>query len=143
MKDMAAVYVANETEALGVGRQICELQALLRIKDPRLDAHLTQLGIDPRFYALRWIRLWLAREFAIPDVLRLWDSFFAADIRLPWLRYVCVSMLIRIRADLLGEDFAGCMKLLLHYPSCDVAELLQIADRLRTANVTIVRTTLR
>lgn len=143
MEDMATVYAVKETEKAGIGLQLRQMQALLRIKDPRLDEHLSQLGIDPRFYALRWIRLWLAREFLVPDVLRFWDSFLAAEVRLPWIRYVCVAMLIRIREDLLACDFTGCMKLLLHYPAIDVPELLSIADRLRTANVTIVRSARR
>jgi TBC1 domain family member 13 len=143
MSDMASLYVAKASETIGVGRHLQELKALLCIKDPRLEAHLSQLEIDPRFYALRWGRLWLAREFTLPDLFRIWDSLFATEIRLPWLRYVCVAMLIRIREELLSTDFAGCMKLLLHYPPCDISELLQIADRLRTANVTIVRSVQR
>jgi hypothetical protein len=75
--------------------------------------------------------------------MRIWDSFLAAEVRLSWVRYVCVAMLIRIRTKLLASDFAGCMKMLLHYPSIDVAELLNVADRLRTANVTIIRTSRR
>lgn len=143
MGDMATVYAVKETDNSGVGQQLREMQALLRIKDPRLAEHLTQLGVDPRFYALRWIRLWLAREFTLPDVLRIWDSFLAAGVRLSWVRYVCVAMLIRIRNSLLTSDFAGCMKLLLHYPDVDVANILGVADRLRTANVTIIRTARR
>lgn len=143
MRDMATVYVVKETDADGIGRQLHELQALLRIKDPRLDAHLAQLGINPRFYGLRWLRLWLAREFTLPDVMRLWDSLLATEVRLPWLRYVCVAMLVRIREDLLATDFPGCLKLLLHYPNIDVAELVQVADRLRVANVTIIRSARR
>lgn len=139
MEDMATVYAVKESASTGVGRQLREMRALLRIKDPRLDAHLAGLGIDPRFYALRWMRLWLAREFVVPDVIRFWDSFLAAEIRLPWVRYVCVAMLVRQRDELLSSDFTACMKLLLHYPSVDVADLLRVADRLRTANVTIVR----
>jgi TBC1 domain family member 13 len=143
MKEMERVYAVKETEFMGIGRQLKELQALLRIKDPRLEAHLAQIGVDPRFYALRWIRVWLTREFDVPEALRVWDSLLAADIRLPWLRYICVAMLIRIRALLLVQDFSGCMKLLLHYPPCDIADLLRVADRLRIANVTIVRAELR
>lgn len=140
MQEMANMYCTREREDTGINRQLREMQALLRIKDPRVDAHLSQLGIDLRFYALRWTRLWLAREFCMPDLLRIWDSLLATEIRLPWLRFICVAMLIRIREDLLVEDFAGCMKLLLNYPACDIAELLGVADRLRTANVTITRT---
>lgn len=143
MDEMTTLYAVKETETVGIGRQLRELNALLRIKDPRLEAHLAQLSIEPRFYALRWMRVWLSMEFEIPDVLRLWDSFIATEIRLPWLRYTCVALLIRIREQLLEEDFNGCMHLLRKYPPCDVSEVLRVADRLRTANVTIVRTARR
>lgn len=130
----------NAQQQQGIGRQLRELQALLRIKDPKLEGRLDSLGIDPRFYGLRWIRLWLSHEFKLPDCLCLWDSFLTAEVRLPWIRYVCVAMLIRVRDDLLNADFTKCMKMLLNYPPCDVARLLRIADRLRTSNAVIVRT---
>lgn len=140
MEEVAPCYIHNEAETDGLDLQLRELQALLRIKDPELDAHFEQLGIDTRFYGLRWIRLWLSQEFEMPDCLSLWDSFLTAEVRLPWIRYVCVAMAIRLRARLLRSDFAAGMKLLLNYPPCDVTELLRIADRLRTSNVVIVRT---
>lgn len=140
MSEMATCYTPKESESEGIGRQLRELQALLRIKDPELERRLELLGIDPRFYGLRWIRLWVCHEFSLPDCLSLWDSFLTAEIRLPWIRYVCVAMLIRLRQRLLQSDFTACMKLLLNYPSCDVTELLRIADRLRTSNAVIVRT---
>lgn len=143
MEEMADCYSIRDDEATGIGRQLRELQALLRIKDPILERHFERLGIDTRFYGLRWLRLWLSREFSIPDCLSLWDSFLTAQVRLPWIRYVCVAMAIRVRERLLNSDFAGCMKLLLNYPDCDVAELLRIADGLRTSNVVIVRTARR
>lgn len=140
MSEMTTCYITKETESDGIGRQLRELQALLRIKDPELEQRLESLGIDPRFYGLRWIRLWVCHEFSLPDCLSLWDSFLTAEVRLPWIRYVCVAMLIRIRQHLLQSDFTACMKLLLNYPGCDVTELLRIADRLRTSNAVIVRT---
>lgn len=143
MTEMASCYEPCNSDATGIARQLRELQALLRIKDPALERHFEKLGIDTRFYGLRWIRLWLMHEFHLPDCLCLWDSFLTSELRLPWIRYVCVAMVIRIRERLLGEDFAGCMKLLLNYPPCDISELLRIADRLRTSNVIIVRTARR
>ena len=140
MREMSVCYLPQEDSSnAGVSKQLRELQALLRIKDPRLEHHLTECGVDIRFFGLRWLRLWLSQEFEIPDCLRIWDSLLTAEVTLPWLRYVCVAMIIRIRDSLLAADFAGCMKLLLHYPPCDVAELLRVGDRLRTTNVVIVR----
>ena len=143
MDEMHACYNRREADTKGINRQVRELQALLRIKDPVLESHFERLGIDARFYGLRWIKLWLTREFCLPDLLALWDSFLTSEVRLPWIRYVCVAMAIRIRDQFLTSDFAKCMKMLLNYPPCDIAELLRIADRLRTSNVVIVRTARR
>ncbi len=134
-REMSTLYASNET----LTQQVRELQALLRIKDPGLEKHLTTLGVDVRFFALRWLRLWLVHEFALEDMVRIWDSLLTAERTLPWLRYICVAMIIRIRDELLAGDFAGCMKLLLRYPACDIGKLLKIADHLRTSNVVIVR----
>lgn len=139
MSEMTTCYV-KDSDSAGIERQLRELQALLRIKDPQLEARLDSLGIDTRFYGLRWLRLWLSREFRLSKCLALWDSFLTAELRLPWIRYVCIAMLISIRDLLLKADFTACMKLLLHYPECDVAHLLNIADELRTSNAVIVRT---
>ncbi|GAB0489479.1 hypothetical protein MMPV_000698 [Pyropia vietnamensis] len=189
-------------------RQLRELGSLLKIKDPVLAGHLASLGVDVRFYGLRYLRLWLAREFplaaprrkeggaggrdALPadggpwpgiptsvdrrgaegggdagdgggndsvgsvavapspppaspgeadtdsPLLRVWDSLLTAEVRLPWLRYVIVAMLVSVRGPLLAADFGGALKLLLHYPGRDVAAVLRAADRLRTSNVVMV-----
>lgn len=139
MTQVKRCYAVVETDTDGIERQLREFRALFRIKDPELERHFEDLKIETRFYALRWLRLWLAREFAMPDLLQLWDSFLTSEQRLGWVRYVCVAMLIRIREALLAADFVECIKLLLHYPPCDVAEILRTADRLRTSNVVIVR----
>lgn len=139
MTEMRKCYVVVETETEGIERQLREFLALFRIKDPELELHFEQLKIEMRFFALRWLRLWLAREFALPDLLALWDSFLTSGQRLGWVRYVCVAMLIRVREALLRSDFVDCMKLLLHYPPSDTAEILRTADRLRTSNVVIVK----
>jgi TBC1 domain family protein 5 len=45
----------------------------------------------------RWIRLLFGREFALNDVLKLWDKLFAEDPDLELVDMICVAMLIRIR----------------------------------------------
>ena len=147
MQEMIPCYAPSMNQRgcdkTGIARQLKEMQALLRIKDPKLEKQFEQLKIDPQFYGLRWILLWFSQEFSPPDVLALWDSLLTAQVRLPWIRYVCVAMAIRLRDILLASDFAGCIKMLLNYPDCDISELLRIADRLRTTNVVIVRTARR
>jgi len=63
----------------GVLHSIAHLNNLVRRMDYAVHQHLQQLGVDPRFYSFRWLTLLLSQEFELPDVLRLWDSLFAAE----------------------------------------------------------------
>lgn len=58
----------------------CEL---LQQKDPRLCDHLRNADIVPETYCLRWIRLLLAREFLLDDLLIVWDAMIMDSRRDP------------------------------------------------------------
>ena len=65
--------------------------------DPELARHLTAIEIIPQIFLIRWIRLLFGREFALEEVLSLWDALFAKDPTLELVDLVCVAMLLRIR----------------------------------------------
>lgn len=67
--------------------------------DPDLADHLTAIEILPQIFLIRWIRLLFGREFPLDGVLSLWDVLFAEDPVLNLVDLVCVSMLLRIRAQ--------------------------------------------
>lgn len=89
---------------------------LLKV-DPDLADHLTAIEILPQIFLIRWIRLLFGREFPLDDVLSLWDVLFAEDPALNLVDLVCVSMLLRIRAQLMEADYSGALTLLLRYPA--------------------------
>ncbi len=60
----------------------------------------------------RWLSLMLSQEFALPDVLRIWDSLLADETRSDFLIDVCTAMVLVIREDILTNDFADNVKLL-------------------------------
>ncbi|KAL8433651.1 hypothetical protein ACSSS7_003749 [Eimeria intestinalis] len=116
----------------GVRGRLSRLDCLLRHKDEGIWMHLNAMGVEPQFYALRWLLLMLTQEFEMPDVLALWDGFIADSGRpLPLLYYVCVSIIIWLKPALLAGDFTACMKLLQHLPSFDPKALISSAMRLR------------
>lgn len=45
----------------------------------------------------RWLRLLFGREFSLPDLLVLWDAFFADGSAFTLTSYVVVAMLVLIR----------------------------------------------
>ncbi|KAL8689531.1 MAG: hypothetical protein Q9218_004818 [Villophora microphyllina] len=100
-------------------RQIHEVY--LRQADPELAEHLTAIEILPQIFLIRWIRLLFGREFPLDQVLTLWDVLFAADPTLDLIDLVCVSMLLRIRRQLLNADYSEALTSLLRYPEPSAA----------------------
>ncbi|KAK4697329.1 TBC1 domain family member 5, partial [Lecanoromycetidae sp. Uapishka_2] len=84
--------------------------------DPELAEHMTAIEILPQIFLIRWVRLLFGREFPFEDVLALWDILFAEDPGLELVDLVSVSMLLRIRWQLLEADYSAALTLLLRYP---------------------------
>ncbi|KAJ2557973.1 hypothetical protein EV175_001033 [Coemansia sp. RSA 1933] len=57
-------------------------ESSVRTADVQLWSRLEALGVHPEHFAVRWLLVWGAREFALPDVLVLWDSLMANRARL-------------------------------------------------------------
>jgi hypothetical protein len=125
MMDMQDVFVPDmDATHTGLQGRIANLQRLLKTHDPEVHEHLEELGIDVSFFAIRWLTTLLSREFLLPDTIRLWDSMFASTHKENFLRYVCGSMVMMIRDDLLKGDFGQCLRLLQSYPPGDVDSIL-------------------
>lgn len=64
-----------------------------------LNCNTTQiLEIHPSMFLLRWIRLLFCREFALEDVLYLWDRLFLHALPdFPVVPYLCTSVLLGMR----------------------------------------------
>ncbi|KAI8057619.1 rab-GTPase-TBC domain-containing protein [Syncephalis plumigaleata] len=105
---------------------------LLKTIDNDLYEHLEQLAIEPQIYAIRWLRLLFGREFPLADVYCLWDALFADDRSLGAVEYVCISMSLFIREELLSEDYSGCLHQLMRYPTVsDITIFVKQAVHLR------------
>ena len=114
----------------GIQGRMANLERLLQTHDPSLQSHLHDVGIDASFYALRWLSTLLSREFLLPDTIRLWDSMFCSTHKENFLRYVCGTMVMMIREDLLKNDLAGCLRLLQSYPPTNMDEILEASKAL-------------
>ncbi|KAF9089865.1 hypothetical protein BGX23_006422 [Mortierella sp. AD031] len=100
--------------------------------DNELYLHLKSLEIQPQLFGIRWFRLLFGREFPMEDVLNLWDGIFAKDPSLNICIFIGLALLLRIRDELLEEDFAGCLHKLMRYPSVkDVQQFIPQALRLQ------------
>lgn len=126
MMDMRDVFVPDmDATHTGIQGRIANLQRLLQTHDPEVYEHLQEVGIDASFFAIRWLTTLLSREFLLPDTIRLWDSMFSSTHKENFLRYVCGTMVMMARDDLLRGDFGQCLRLLQSYPPGDVDAILE------------------
>jgi hypothetical protein len=126
MTEMRDVYVPDlDQHITGIQGRISNMNTLLSTHDPEVQEHLQELGIDASFYAVRWLTTLLSREFLLPDTIRLWDSMFASTHKENFMRYVCGTMVLLVREDLLKGDFSSNLRLLQRYPPSNVDQLLE------------------
>ncbi|KAF5954889.1 hypothetical protein HYC85_007745 [Camellia sinensis] len=116
------------------------LYHLLSIVDVSLHSHLVELGVEPQYFALRWLRVLFGREFSLEDLLIIWDEIFASDNsklklnkcvddagssfrvlsspRGAFISAFAVSMILYTRSSLLAtENATSCLQRLLNLPA--------------------------
>ncbi|KAG0503728.1 hypothetical protein HPP92_003800 [Vanilla planifolia] len=126
-------YKQIDNSVVGIHCTIAKLSLLLKKHDEELWRHLEYTTkVNPQFYAFRWIRLLLAREFDFLDCLNIWDTILS-DPEGPQetLLRICCAMLILVRQHLLAGDFTSNLTLLQHYPVTNIGHLLHVANMLR------------
>ncbi|KAD4179995.1 hypothetical protein R6Q59_023443 [Mikania micrantha] len=138
------------------------LYQLLAIVDSSLYTHLTELGVEPQYFALRWLRVLFGREFALEDLLVIWDEIFSFDnsrlnskndpetnfevlssSRGAFIAAIAVSMILYIRSSILATETAtSCLQRLLSFPQdVNLGKLLKKAKSLVTVAIETMRST--
>jgi len=127
---------------------------LLASVDSSLHSHLVELGVEPQYFALRWLRVLFGREFSLDNLLFIWDEIFSSpnhsystDISTTDYQFkvlssprgalilsMAVSMMLHLRSSLLGSEHAtSCLVRLLNFPEdIDLKTLIEKATLLQS-----------
>ncbi|KNA16708.1 hypothetical protein SOVF_086690 [Spinacia oleracea] len=125
------------------------LYHLLSIVDSSLYNHLAELGVEPQYFALRWLRVLFGREFSLENLLVIWDEMFSFDnnasVTAPandpgvlnsprgaFISAMAVSMMLSVRSSLLATEYVtSCLQRLLNFPkNVDLEKLIGKAKSL-------------
>ncbi|KAG6957960.1 hypothetical protein JG688_00010738 [Phytophthora aleatoria] len=119
----------------GADLQIARLTKLLRQHDAALWQHLNSVGLTPDLYSFRWYKTLLAREFSMPDTLRIWDALLADQKRFSFLHYVNCALVRSQRSFLLLHGFTNGLKRLQNLQSSstdlNIDQILLAAEQMR------------
>ena len=152
MSDIRDFFIKTLDESeKGINAMMTRFMAKIKSVDPKVHERLiVEQDIKPQYFSFRWLTLMLvspkythfanlkvitlllfqSQEFALPDVLRIWDSLLSDDTRSDFLIDVCTAMVVVIRDDILINDFPENMKLLQNFPPMDIHRILSRAASL-------------
>ena len=132
LRSMVDIFTPSlDDDSTGVSGRISTITDKVLMHDPILATHLNDLGCEGTFYLMRWITTLLSREFTMPDTVRIWDGMFGSNQRDNYVTYVCVTMILMVREQLLVGDFTKCIEILQNYPpDIDVDEVVRRARAL-------------
>lgn len=86
----------------------------LKTVDKELSSHLESLGIEPRLYGIKWLRLLFSREFDLESTVKLWTEVVLKD-DLAMVEWVGVSCLYSARTTLLStRDMSSVLKTIMN-----------------------------
>ncbi|RYR13741.1 hypothetical protein Ahy_B04g070574 isoform B [Arachis hypogaea] len=136
------------------------LYHLLCLVDSSLYSHLLDLGVEPQYFSLRWLRVLFGREFSLDNLLIIWDEIFASDNskveksvddNIDWglrilhsprgafIAAMAVAMLLHLRSSLLAtENPTTCLQRLLNFPeNINIKKLLEKAKSLQARALSV------
>lgn len=120
-----------DMDSLGLSGKMRTVSELLGRLVPEVGRHLEALGIQPYYYAMKWVMLLFTQDFELPDIMRLWDSFLADEERFQFFYYACIAMVELNKDEVLKGDFGEVLNILQHPVNFDVTQLLECAVRLK------------
>ncbi|KAI9824781.1 MAG: GTPase activating protein [Thelocarpon impressellum] len=81
----------------GMRAQLLTLDHLVQLMDPALYEHLQKADSTNFFFFFRMLLVWYKREFAYPDVLRLWEVLWTDHLSSSFHLFVALAVLERHR----------------------------------------------
>lgn len=103
----------------GIQQMVLRLKEIVRRIDEKLFNHLEEQGLDFLQFSFRWMNCLLLREFPLPCVIRLWDTYIAEPNEgfSSFHVYVCAVFLIYWSPQLKQMDFQQLMLFMQKLPT--------------------------
>lgn len=116
LSDIQDHYTAGQP---GIQQMVLKLKDIVRRIDEKLYRHLEVQGLDFLQFSFRWMNCLLMREFPLPCVIRLWDTYIAEPSEgfSTFHVYVCAVFLIYWSPQLKQMDFQQLMLFMQKLPT--------------------------
>lgn len=137
---MDSVEHLNANSKCGVHGEamMAQLEGLIQVVDPPLDAHMKNEKLEYVMFSFPWMLCLFVREVSLDLLLLVWDFYASHPMGMRhgfsvMHVYVCAAFLLRFRNDVLRLEFPEMLKFL-HRPPTDKWTSQDIYDLLSHAS---------
>jgi len=67
------------TDLPGLARMVNRLESCMQKVDTSLCNHLKSKGLEFNWFAFKWMNCMLIREFSLPCIIRMWDTYLSEE----------------------------------------------------------------
>lgn len=104
MDELEGVFSLHQP---GMLTKLSALGVLIRFVEPNLMAHLEQQESEHLMFCFSWLLVSFKREFALPDLLRMWDVLFSKHLSCDFSIFVCAAMIDALREPIMEGKLKG------------------------------------
>jgi hypothetical protein len=118
---LAGIQDHYTSDQPGLQRMVMRLEELVTRIDASLTKHLQETGILFIQFAFRWMNCLLLREFNLPCIIRLWDTYLSeGDGGFETFHvYVCAAFLCQFSSQLQQMEFDQLFAFMQNIPTND------------------------
>ena len=117
---LAGIQDHYTSDQPGVQRMVMRLEELVNRIDGDLCEHLRETGIEFIQFAFKWMNCLLLREFELPCVVRLWDTYISESNGFEEFHvYVCTAFLCQFSPQLQSMSFDDLFAFMQAMPTSD------------------------
>uniref|UniRef100_A0A7S0H7H4 Rab-GAP TBC domain-containing protein n=1 Tax=Hanusia phi TaxID=3032 RepID=A0A7S0H7H4_9CRYP len=115
--------------------RVAQFVMLFKTIYPEINVALEEEEVEVNEWAVSWLRYLLCRELAPDCLLRLWDTYFAAespDDGILLHTYICLAILDNLQGTIIElSERSEMLSLLHHLPVMDMDQIITQAQSIR------------
>eukprot|EP00826_Nyctotherus_ovalis_P026117 TRINITY_DN2038_c0_g2_i2.p1 TRINITY_DN2038_c0_g2~~TRINITY_DN2038_c0_g2_i2.p1 ORF type:complete len:378 (-),score=61.27 TRINITY_DN2038_c0_g2_i2:110-1156(-) len=115
LEKMQDVYTVNQPGAYKI---INKMKEIVKHVDLELYEHIEEQCVNLVSITFRWVNCFFTREFALDKAIRMWDTYFAEAEEMGVFHvYVCASLLLHLKSEIVKKDFSSLVLYLQSLPT--------------------------
>ena len=127
MSKIGEIYQRNgNVKTNPINIRLNKLKEYLKVLEEDIYNLFHKEHIEIELFCIRWYALFLAQEFEIPDVLRLWDTLLSEEDYFDYINCLCIALLKIKKETIIKLRFCDILMSLKKLDSIDIEFLLEV-----------------